>query len=272
MVAAATHNLCEAANALVKGHTSEEKLIGAAKQVAGSTAQLLLACKVKADPDSNSMKRLEAASNAVRKATDNLVKAAQTALEQEEQANDVSLNSSAVNNIAAEINARAEVLLFEKKLEQARSKLGDIHKRRYQTDSETEQSGYESSGYDESSFRKVYHSSPYPRKASQVSQRLSEEEENVQQHTIESGPSFNESLERFRLATSSGNESDGDIQTSSAAMFQSRQASQQMSQQMSQQQQHYRSTNIQKTALTTRSVEEQRTIITRNSQKSYHIE
>ncbi len=101
MVAAATHNLCEAANALVKGHTSEEKLIGAAKQVAGSTAQLLLACKVKADPDSNSMKRLEAASNAVRKATDNLVKAAQTALEQEEQANDVSLNSSAVNNIAA---------------------------------------------------------------------------------------------------------------------------------------------------------------------------
>ena len=33
LVAAATHNLCEAANALVKGHTSEEKLIGAAKQV-----------------------------------------------------------------------------------------------------------------------------------------------------------------------------------------------------------------------------------------------
>merc|ERR1719433_447653 len=28
LVAAATHNLCEAANALVKGHTSEEKLIG----------------------------------------------------------------------------------------------------------------------------------------------------------------------------------------------------------------------------------------------------
>ncbi len=66
----------------VKGHSSEEKLIGAAKQVAGSTAQLLLACKVKADPDSRSMKRLEAASNAVRKATDNLVKAAQQALEQ----------------------------------------------------------------------------------------------------------------------------------------------------------------------------------------------
>ena len=33
LVAVATHNLCEAANALVKGHSSEEKLIGAAKQV-----------------------------------------------------------------------------------------------------------------------------------------------------------------------------------------------------------------------------------------------
>ena len=56
-------------------------MIGAAKQVAGSTAQLLLACKVKADPDSQPMRRLEDASNAVRKATENLVKAAQSALD-----------------------------------------------------------------------------------------------------------------------------------------------------------------------------------------------
>merc|ERR1719278_1166019 len=92
MVAAATHNLCEAANALVQGHTSEEKLIGAAKQVAGSTAQLLLACKVKADPDSQPMRRLEDASNAVRKATENLVKAAQSALDN--NANDDHLDLS----------------------------------------------------------------------------------------------------------------------------------------------------------------------------------
>lgn len=83
----------------VKGHSSEEKLIGAAKQVAGSTAQLLLACKVKADPDSRSMKRLEAASNAVRKATDNLVKAAQQALEQEVETDNIDLNKSAVISV-----------------------------------------------------------------------------------------------------------------------------------------------------------------------------
>ncbi|MEQ2159211.1 hypothetical protein GOODEAATRI_020439 [Goodea atripinnis] len=46
MVAAATSNLCEAANASVQGHASEEKLISSAKQVAASTAQLLVACKI----------------------------------------------------------------------------------------------------------------------------------------------------------------------------------------------------------------------------------
>lgn len=46
LVAAATHSLVESANALVQGLASEEKLISSAKQVASSTAQLLVACKV----------------------------------------------------------------------------------------------------------------------------------------------------------------------------------------------------------------------------------
>jgi len=290
MVAAATHNLCEAANALVAGHTSEEKLIGAAKQVAGSTAQLLLACKVKADPDSQPMRRLEDASNAVRKATENLVKAAQSALDN--NANDdhldlsedqkVTLDGGATSYMIQQINARAEVLRMERELEEARKKLTVIHQRRYQTDSEqSEQSGYESSGYDEASFRKVYHSSPYPKKLSTPKQSFQQQHftsqqqhqvvgdshqqqtQQQQQHTIESGPSFNESLERFRLATSSGGESDGELshlnpnqnQQSTSVFRQSRSSTQKTS-----------------SNLTSRSVEEQRTIITRNSQKSYHIE
>jgi len=43
----------------VQGVASEEKLISSAKQVASSTAQLLVACKVKADPDADSTKRLQ---------------------------------------------------------------------------------------------------------------------------------------------------------------------------------------------------------------------
>ena len=58
-VAAATHSLCEASNAVVLGHAGEEKLIASAKEVAGSTAQLLMACKVKADMGSIAMQRLQ---------------------------------------------------------------------------------------------------------------------------------------------------------------------------------------------------------------------
>merc|ERR1712001_205552 len=87
------------------------------------------------------------------------------------------------------------------------------------------------------------------------------QQQQQQQNTIESGPSFNESLERFRLATSSGNESDG-----GGPDFQQHQQSSVF-------RQSNRSTSsTSKTAMTSRSVEEQRTIITRNSQKSYHIE
>ena len=107
-----TFSLCEAANALVKGYSSEEKLIGAAKQVAGSTAQLLLACKVKADPGSPSMRRLELASNAVRKATDSLVKAAQQALDQEQEydaAAAADLSKSAVVSVV-EVRSRTNLI------------------------------------------------------------------------------------------------------------------------------------------------------------------
>lgn len=59
MVAGTTGQLCEAANALVQGGASEEKLVAAAMGVSKSTAQLLLACMVKADPHSDSAKRLQ---------------------------------------------------------------------------------------------------------------------------------------------------------------------------------------------------------------------
>ena len=82
LVASATHSLCDAANKLVLGEGGEEHLIASAKQVSKSTAQLVLACKVKADADSNAMEGLKTAGNAVRKATDALVKAAQGSIQQ----------------------------------------------------------------------------------------------------------------------------------------------------------------------------------------------
>ena len=55
----ATGSLCEAANATVQGSASEEKLVASANSVASSTAQLLLACRVKSDAESKSQKNLQ---------------------------------------------------------------------------------------------------------------------------------------------------------------------------------------------------------------------
>ncbi|XP_057693600.1 talin-2 isoform X1 [Corythoichthys intestinalis] len=131
MVAAATSNLCEAANASVQGHASEEKLICSAKQVAASTAQLLVACKVKADHDSEAMKRLQAAGNAVKRASDNLVKAAQKAAFDKTEDDNVVVKTKFVGGIAQIIAAQEEMLRKERELEEARKKLAQIRQQQY---------------------------------------------------------------------------------------------------------------------------------------------
>ncbi|XP_043281171.1 talin-2 isoform X2 [Venturia canescens] len=142
LVAAATHSLVESANALVQGVSSEEKLISSAKQVASSTAQLLVACKVKADPDSDNTKRLQAAGNAVKRATDNLVRAAQQAIQQEEERSLV-LNRRMVGGMAQEIDARSEVLRIERELEEARGRLTAIRQAKYTQQQQMESKSFE---------------------------------------------------------------------------------------------------------------------------------
>ncbi|XP_036399054.1 talin-2-like [Megalops cyprinoides] len=131
MVAAATSNLCEAANASVQGHASEEKLISSAKQVAASTAQLLVACKVKADQDSEAMRRLQAAGNAVKRASDNLVRAAQKAAFDKAEDDSVVVKTKFVGGIAQIIAAQEEMLRKERELEEARKKLAQIRQQQY---------------------------------------------------------------------------------------------------------------------------------------------
>lgn len=130
LVAAATHSLVEAAQNLVQGVGTEEVLISSARQVATCTAQLLIACKVRSDPNSESGRRLQAAGNAVIKSTDNLVLAAQQALDMEEE-HILKINTSMVDGMAQEINARSEVIKMEKQLEEARNKLCAIRQAKY---------------------------------------------------------------------------------------------------------------------------------------------
>ncbi|XP_068208058.1 talin-2-like [Palaemon carinicauda] len=135
-VAAATHCLVEAANSLMQGHSSEEKLISSARQVAASTAQLLVACKVKADPYSKAMKRLQVAGNACKRATDRLVKEARKSTEQEEEFT-VVLKTRHVAGMAQEIEAREQVRKIEDDLARARSKLSSILRKKYRDASAT---------------------------------------------------------------------------------------------------------------------------------------
>ncbi|XP_039255853.1 talin-2-like isoform X8 [Styela clava] len=138
-VAQATGNLCEAANQAVQGEASEEKLVSSAKQVAASTAQLLVACKVKADPNSENMKRLQIAGNAVKHASEDLVNAAREASSFEETVNsEVVIDSRRVGGIAQEMMAQEEILRKERELNAAREKLAQIRRMRYKDQSDSD--------------------------------------------------------------------------------------------------------------------------------------
>lgn len=160
LVAAATHSLVESANCLVLGESSEEKLVSSAKQVASWTAHLLVACKVKADPNSETTKRLQAAGNAVKRATDNLVKAAQQAIQQEEERSLV-LNRKMVGGIAQEINARSEVLRIERELEEARGRLSAIRQAKYKKKGFNGLDSSDSDAYDTRIEDTSYSSQPF---------------------------------------------------------------------------------------------------------------
>ena len=116
LVASATRSLCEAANNLVTGEGGEEHLIAAAKAVSKSTAQLVLACKVKADgwETSSVMMGLNTASIAVRKATDALVKAARGSIDRE------SNSKVRVDAYKEMIDADARVIRLQKEVSQAK--------------------------------------------------------------------------------------------------------------------------------------------------------
>lgn len=86
--------------------------------------------QVKAEPDSSSMRGLQAAGNAVKQATDHLVRAAQRSIAQEQEFQLV-INRRMVGGIAQEIGAREEILRKERELEEARERLAALRRAKY---------------------------------------------------------------------------------------------------------------------------------------------
>eukprot|EP00117_Sycon_ciliatum_P044924 scpid3709/ scgid32340/ Talin-1 len=131
-VAATTNALCEAANAAVDGGASEERLIASSKAVAKATAQLLVACMIKADPTGSSMKRLQEAGQAVKAASENLVKAAKQAMEAAmDEEVPINVSERHVGGMAQEIEAMEQLQMKEKELELAKRQLHRIRQDRY---------------------------------------------------------------------------------------------------------------------------------------------
>lgn len=129
-VSIATNSLLESAQNVVQGIGSEAMLISAAKQVAGSTAQLLISFKVKADTFSKSGRPLQKSANTVMKATQQLVLTAQNSIKHD----DIQFANpgNVVSRVRLELNARSELLKLEKKLETARNQLVEINRSKYQ--------------------------------------------------------------------------------------------------------------------------------------------
>ena len=82
-VAGSVQDLVNKANGVVAGEVENEALVVSSKQVAAATAQLLVASRVRSDPNSKNQQNLEAASKAVSQATRTLVMAAQTEVKAE---------------------------------------------------------------------------------------------------------------------------------------------------------------------------------------------
>ncbi|KAL7754362.1 hypothetical protein RI367_000343 [Sorochytrium milnesiophthora] len=132
-VAASTQALCASANDAIKGSVKREKVIAAARAVAATTAQVITAASVRADPTSQSQTRLRGAGKSVTQATENLVKAAEQAIALEDTEN-MATSMKQDNQTTARLamlEAQTDVVAMEKELERARLRLADLRKARY---------------------------------------------------------------------------------------------------------------------------------------------
>merc|ERR1711879_976913 len=133
-VAGSVQDLVNKANGVVSGDVENEALVVSSRQVAAATAQLLVASRVRSDPNSKNQQSLEAASKAVSQATRTLVMAAQTEVKREtvEEDTRASLNGLSLTEVKIrEMEQQAEILKLEKQLETSRVRLASMRKAQY---------------------------------------------------------------------------------------------------------------------------------------------
>jgi hypothetical protein len=134
-VAFATNLLIEAADGVLSGTHSLEQLIVASNEVAGATAQLVAASRVKANLMSKTQERLELAAKAVSEACKALVKLVRAISARQVEEEDVDYrNMPGLEFKKREMEQQVEILRLEKDLGAARHRLGAMRRAGYHTD------------------------------------------------------------------------------------------------------------------------------------------
>jgi hypothetical protein len=131
-VAGSTQQLVNSAQSTVAGEAEDEELPAVAKTVAESTAHLVSASRSKATAGSESVSELGKAARKVAEATAKLVSAAREAeaLREEEDMENEAAGMLAGSTIA-KIEQHMRVLKAEKELERARREMGGLNRANY---------------------------------------------------------------------------------------------------------------------------------------------
>ncbi|XP_050411276.1 huntingtin-interacting protein 1 isoform X1 [Patella vulgata] len=132
-------SLMESADRVVKGEGKFEELIVFAQDIAASTAQLVVASKVKADKNSKTLGLLSNASKRVNNATGNVVASAKTGSQVIEDQGLMDFSKMTLYQTKKmEMEAQVKVLELENELKKERMRLGELRKQHYQLAGESE--------------------------------------------------------------------------------------------------------------------------------------
>ncbi|KAM0734366.1 Huntingtin-interacting protein 1 [Formica fusca] len=138
-IAMGANFLLEAADKVVLGNGKFEQLVVASQGIAASTAQLVVASRVKADRNSTNLTELSKASREVTQATANVVATVKSCNHLVEENEDLDMSSLSLHQAKRlEMEAQVRILELEQGLETERLRLAALRRYHYQLDGDNE--------------------------------------------------------------------------------------------------------------------------------------
>lgn len=138
-VAVAAKFFLSAADKVVSGQGKLEQLVVASQEIAASTAQLVVASRVKADRHSSNLKQVTQASKGVTTATGGVVATVKDCSQLMDEAEELDTSNMTLHQAKRlEMDAQVRVLELEKELQQERLRLAALRRHHYQLAGEGE--------------------------------------------------------------------------------------------------------------------------------------